>query len=56
MYALVCIDPLTEHSKGTAFVKFKTVEQAEECVNKGEIGFSFSTFFLSRGLIEVTAA
>lgn len=22
-YALVCIDPLTEYSKGTAFVKFK---------------------------------
>ena len=22
-YALVCIDPLTEHSRGTAFVKFK---------------------------------
>ena len=22
-YALVCIDPLTEFSKGTAFVKFK---------------------------------
>ena len=22
-YALVCVDPLTEHSKGTAFVKFR---------------------------------
>jgi nucleolar protein 4 len=23
IYALICIDPLTEHSKGTAFVKFQ---------------------------------
>lgn len=24
-YAVVCFDPLTEHSKGTAFVKFKVI-------------------------------
>lgn len=24
-YAIVCVDPLTEHSKGTAFVKFKVI-------------------------------
>lgn len=24
-YALVCVDPITEHSKGTAFVKFKVI-------------------------------
>ena len=24
-YALVCMDPLTEHSKGTAFVKFRVI-------------------------------
>lgn len=35
-YALVCIDPLTEHSKGTAFVKFKNLEDAEKCLNAGE--------------------
>ena len=23
IYALICIDPVTEHSKGTAFVKFQ---------------------------------
>lgn len=23
IYAVICIDPLTEHSRGTAFVKFK---------------------------------
>ncbi|XP_017892988.1 RNA-binding protein 28 [Ceratina calcarata] len=34
-YALVCIDPLTEFSKGTAFVKFKTVEDAEKCLSAG---------------------
>lgn len=31
-YALVCIDPLTEYSKGTAFVKFRQVEDAEKCL------------------------
>ncbi|XP_034195510.2 RNA-binding protein 28 [Osmia lignaria lignaria] len=34
-YALVCIDPLTEYSKGTAFVKFKNVEDAEKCLSAG---------------------
>lgn len=34
-YALVCIDPLTEYSKGTAFVKFKSVEDAEKCLSAG---------------------
>ncbi|CAK9809560.1 RNA-binding protein 28 [Anthophora quadrimaculata] len=34
-YALVCIDPLTEFSKGTAFVKFKNVEDAEKCLSAG---------------------
>uniref|UniRef100_A0A8D8R9P3 RNA-binding protein 28 n=1 Tax=Cacopsylla melanoneura TaxID=428564 RepID=A0A8D8R9P3_9HEMI len=37
MYALVCIDPLTEHSKGTAFIKFKTEEQAQACISKGSL-------------------
>ncbi|XP_022903891.2 RNA-binding protein 28 [Onthophagus taurus] len=31
-YALICIDKLTEHSKGTAFVKFKNKEDAEKCL------------------------
>ncbi|CAD1472099.1 unnamed protein product, partial [Heterotrigona itama] len=34
-YALVCIDPLTEFSKGTAFVKFKNAESAEKCLSAG---------------------
>ncbi|KAK2581868.1 hypothetical protein KPH14_002331 [Odynerus spinipes] len=34
-YALICVDPLTEHSKGTAFVKFKNVEDAEKCLSAG---------------------
>ncbi|XP_029664594.1 RNA-binding protein 28 [Formica exsecta] len=34
-YALVCIDPLTEYSKGTAFVKFRHVEDAEKCLMAG---------------------
>ncbi|XP_063236385.1 RNA-binding protein 28 [Bacillus rossius redtenbacheri] len=35
IYALVCIDPLTEHSKGTGFVKFKGKESAERCLSAG---------------------
>lgn len=34
-YALICMDPLTEYSKGTAFVKFKNVEDAEKCLSAG---------------------
>lgn len=34
-YALVCIDPLTEYSKGTAFVKFRNIEDAEKCLLAG---------------------
>lgn len=32
-YALVCIDPLTEYSRGTAFVKFQRTEDAEKCLS-----------------------
>lgn len=31
-YALVCMDHFTEHSKGTAFVKFRNKEDADECL------------------------
>ncbi|KAB0799358.1 hypothetical protein PPYR_05165 [Photinus pyralis] len=35
-YGVICMDQLTEHSKGTAFVKFKNKEDAEACLaNKG---------------------
>ncbi|KAG5887143.1 hypothetical protein JTB14_024252 [Gonioctena quinquepunctata] len=34
-YALVCIDKLTEHSKGTAFVKFVNKEDAEKALSAG---------------------
>lgn len=34
-YALICVDSLTEHSKGTAFVKFKNIEDAEKCLSAG---------------------
>ncbi|KAL6258760.1 hypothetical protein P5V15_010708 [Pogonomyrmex californicus] len=34
-YALVCIDPLTEYSRGTAFVKFQHIEDAEKCLSAG---------------------
>ncbi|XP_072386107.1 RNA-binding protein 28 [Diabrotica undecimpunctata] len=34
-YALVCIDKLTEHSKGTAFVKFVNAEDAQKALSAG---------------------
>ncbi|KAI4463913.1 rna-binding motif protein 14b [Holotrichia oblita] len=34
-YALVCVDCLTEHSKGTAFVKFVNKEDADKCLQAG---------------------
>ncbi|XP_075222942.1 RNA-binding protein 28 [Lycorma delicatula] len=34
-YALICIDPITEHSRGTAFVKFQNKEDAEKCLAAG---------------------
>lgn len=37
-YALICIDPLTEHSKGTGFVKFKTKDVADACLAAGRDG------------------
>ncbi|XP_018324265.2 RNA-binding protein 28-like [Agrilus planipennis] len=36
-YALICIDRLTEHSKGTAFVKFKNKEDAEKCLDAKDL-------------------
>jgi len=32
VYALVCIDPDTDHPRGTAFVRYRTQEQAEACI------------------------
>ncbi|XP_012255733.2 RNA-binding protein 28 [Athalia rosae] len=34
-YALICMDSMTEHSKGTAFVKFQHLEDAEKCLSAG---------------------
>ncbi|CAH1159943.1 unnamed protein product [Phaedon cochleariae] len=34
-YALICIDKLTEHSKGTAFVKFVNKEDADKALGAG---------------------
>ncbi|KAL1506746.1 hypothetical protein ABEB36_006050 [Hypothenemus hampei] len=34
-YALICMDKLTEHSKGTAFVKFVNKEDADKALSAG---------------------
>nr|XP_054774952.1 RNA-binding protein 28-like isoform X2 [Lytechinus pictus] len=35
-FARVVVDPMTEHSRGTAFVKFKTKEDAANCLHEGD--------------------
>ncbi|XP_034241050.1 RNA-binding protein 28 [Thrips palmi] len=37
-YALICVDHLTEHSKGTGFVKFRTKDAADACIAAGREG------------------
>ncbi|EFA01819.1 RNA-binding protein 28 [Tribolium castaneum] len=34
-YALICVDKYTEHSKGTAFVKFRNAEDAQKALEAG---------------------
>ncbi|KAJ8966466.1 hypothetical protein NQ317_011453 [Molorchus minor] len=34
-YALICVDKLTEHSKGTGFVKFVNKEDADTALKAG---------------------
>jgi nucleolar protein 4 len=36
-YCKICVDQLMEHSKGTAFVKFKNKTDAEKCLQEAEI-------------------
>eukprot|EP00057_Strongylocentrotus_purpuratus_P031131 XP_783689.3 PREDICTED: RNA-binding protein 28 [Strongylocentrotus purpuratus] len=35
-FARVVVDPMTEHSRGTAFVKFKRKEDADGCLHEGD--------------------
>lgn len=35
-YVLLCMDPLTEHPRGTAFAQFKTRESASACLARAE--------------------
>lgn len=36
VYCLLCMDPYTDHPKGTAFVKFKEKESAEKLIEESE--------------------
>lgn len=46
VYCLICKDKETGESKGTAFVKFKSVESAERCLNEYEDPEHQTKFFL----------
>ncbi|GIY87284.1 RNA-binding protein 28 [Caerostris extrusa] len=37
IYSLLCIDPLTDHPKGTAFVKFKEKASADKLIEKSYV-------------------
>lgn len=36
VYCKICVDPLTEHSKGSAFIKFESKDDAIKCIEAGE--------------------
>ena len=36
VYCKICVDPLTEHSKGSAFIKFENKEDADKCIKASE--------------------
>ena len=36
LFAKICIDRVTEHPKGTGFVKFATEESAKKCIEAAE--------------------
>ncbi|KAF5274299.1 hypothetical protein FQR65_LT04417 [Abscondita terminalis] len=49
-YAVICIDELTEHSRGTAFVKFKKREDADRCLGEKGIKLMGNTIECERAL------
>lgn len=53
-YALLCKDPLTEHPKGTGFVKYKDKSAADKCLEQYED--DSSEFKLKSRLISVSVA
>lgn len=56
-YALICVDKMTEHSKGSGFVKFKTVEGANACLEAASnLEENEDKFFFDGRLINVQLA
>ncbi|KAK5643430.1 hypothetical protein RI129_007275 [Pyrocoelia pectoralis] len=49
-YGVICMDQLTEHSKGTAFVKFMNKEDADACLTKTGITLMGNTLECERAL------
>ncbi|XP_037087780.1 RNA-binding protein 28-like, partial [Pollicipes pollicipes] len=55
-YALICIDPLTEHPRGTAFVQFKSGAEAEAALAAAADPDNTARFTLDDRRIEVLPA
>ncbi|XP_043205263.1 RNA-binding protein 28-like [Amphibalanus amphitrite] len=55
-YALLCVDPLTEHPRGTAFVQFKSAEEAEAARTAAVSPDNAALFTLDDRRIEVLPA
>ncbi|XP_076059440.1 RNA-binding protein 28-like [Oratosquilla oratoria] len=55
-YVLLCIDRLTEHPKGTAFVQFKDRKSADNCLAACESGEQKSLFTLHGRQMQVLRA
>lgn len=54
-YCIICMDKLTEHSKGTAFVKFKNKEDANKCIEKAN-NKDEESFYLDGRILDVQLA
>lgn len=56
-YCIICVDKVSEHSKGTAFAKFKNKADAEKCIgmaaNKDE---NEESFYLDGRILDVQLA
>jgi len=55
VYCKICIDESTEHSKGTAFVKFKNKTDADKCLREAEIQNN-NNFYLDGRQLNVSLA
>lgn len=55
-YCVLCMNKMTEHPKGTAFVKFVSKIHAEKCLEKAEKDGNASCFYLDGRQLNISLA